>query len=92
MISDYLNEPELLDQLAEELVELAKEVIKMARYKRGRNPTDRDEAEIKKAIETEMSDVLVSAAQLPYRPDWEVIARKRQRWQERLEKKYEGKT
>lgn len=87
-ITDYLEEPELLDQLAEELVELAKEVLKLARYKRGKNPTDRHESEIVKAVETEMADVLVAAAQLPYRPDWDVAANKKRRWQERLDAKH----
>ena len=90
-ITDYLEEPELLDQLAEELTELAKEVIKLARFRRGKNPTDRSETEIVKAIETEMADVLVAAAQLPYRPDWDTAASKKRRWQERLSAKYAAK-
>ena len=43
---DYLEEPDLLEQLAEEASELSHAAIKLARHKRGKNPTGRSELEL----------------------------------------------
>ena len=41
-----IGEPAMLEMLAEELVECAHEALKLARVKRGENPTPRTEKEL----------------------------------------------
>lgn len=80
-----LEEQDLLLQLAEESAELSQACCKLARHIRGVNPTGRSEEEcISKVIE-ELSDVLLCAVMLPYRPDWQVVERKKKRWEDRLD-------
>ena len=44
---DEIGEPAMLEMLADELVECAHEALKLARVKRGENPTPRTEKEVR---------------------------------------------
>ncbi len=84
-IKDILEEPLLYEQLAEEAVELAHAALKYARILRGRNPTPiTNEEGFLKLIE-EYSDVIQCARLVAIPIDEGQIARKAQRWIERLE-------
>ena len=52
-----LGEPALLEQLAEECSELAQAALKLARLKRGENPTPKTEEECVKDLLEELGDV-----------------------------------
>lgn len=56
----------------------------------GNNPTCRSETELIAALEEELSDVYVALYELPYRPKWDIISRKKQRWMDRLQKEKEN--
>ena len=79
-----LEEQDLLLQLAEESAELSQACSKLARHIRGVNPTGKSEEECAKKVIEELSDVLLCAAMLPYRPDWQIIEMKKKRWEDRL--------
>lgn len=52
-----LEEPALLEQLAEECSELAHAALKLARLERGENPTPKTEEECISALKEEMADM-----------------------------------
>jgi hypothetical protein len=83
-----LSEQTLLLQLAEEAAELSQAAAKLARQEYGFNPTGRSIKELQANLEEELSDVLLAAAMLPYRPQWDIISRKKSRWQQRLNNRY----
>lgn len=84
--SDILDTRDILLQLAEEAAELSQAAAKFARELYGKNPSCRTEDELKRKLEEEMSDVFVVIKNLPFRPQWEIIEFKEQRWMERLAK------
>ena len=79
-----LEEQDLLLQLAEESAELSQACSKLARHIRGVNPTGLSREECENKVVEEMSDVLLCASMLRYRPDWQIIDRKNKRWEDRL--------
>lgn len=89
--ADVLSEPARLEQLAEEAAELAHAALKLARFRRGENPTGRCEVELICDLEEELTDVFVAAMELPYRPMKEVELGKRKRWEKRLARAMEEK-
>ena len=59
IVADYVGVPAVLEQTAEECVELAQACLKMARKLRNENPTPANMDDILKALNTEMADVMV---------------------------------
>ena len=57
---DQLGKPAVLEQCAEECIELAHACLKMARKLRDENPTPASEDDIAKNLVEEIADVLVS--------------------------------
>lgn len=78
-----IGEPAMLEMLAEELVECAHEALKLARVKRGENPTPRTEKEVRASLREEWSDVVQCAKELQLDVNWNQIEMKRQRFEER---------
>ena len=56
-IVDYIGLPAVLEQLAEECGELTQAALKLARLRRGENPTPKTEKECRDALVEEMADV-----------------------------------
>ena len=56
-IMEYLGEPEMLSQLAEECAELGKAALKLRRVLDGRNPTPKTEEEARADLIEEVADV-----------------------------------
>lgn len=88
---DYIGEPALLEQTAEECMELAFACLKLARMKRGENKVwGHTEDELVKKIEEECADVevcieeLINAKIVEYRKAFEWKCTKKQRMQDRL--------
>lgn len=98
VIKDYIGTPAILEQLAEECVELAQSSLKYARKLRGNNPTPKKIDEIRDNFWEEIADVLLCLDEL-YNSrliDYEYVMRtkqkKRKRWYERIEEReYERK-
>lgn len=95
---DYIGEPALLEQMAEECNELAFACLKLARFLRGENKVHgRSVEDLKRNIEEEMADVSVALDELYSSgivvPEnvfrWE--SSKRERMMERLSKEGEVK-
>ena len=90
-IVDKIGMPALLEQAAEECVELAHACLKLARIKRGENPTPVDGDEVVNDICEEASDVmvcinkLVESGLLSYEAIDSVAMTKEARWKERLD-------
>lgn len=78
-----IGEPAMLEMLAEELVECAHEVLKLARVLRRENPTPRTEKEVRASLREEWSDVVQCAKELQLDVNWNQIEMKRQRFEER---------
>lgn len=80
-----VREPALWEQLAEEAAELAQAALKVARAKRGENPTpvSIDDA-TGKAIE-EFTDVILCSRVLQLFTDRKLYSEKLSRWIKRLE-------
>lgn len=89
-IVEYLGEPEVLAQLAEEASELAQAALKLRRALEGTNPTPKTEAECRAALLEEVADVelcyeILGFQSLPTLPDiGRIMRRKKKRWIERL--------
>jgi NTP pyrophosphatase (non-canonical NTP hydrolase) len=85
-----LSEAAVLEQMAEEAAELAKAALKLARIRRGENPTPVTEDEAYRALCEEMADVAVCAKVLmeyePVRYGGLVLTEmeKMDRWRDRL--------
>lgn len=88
-IKEELSLAARLEMIAEEASELSQAALKFARYYRGENPVCRTEKELTDAITEELSDLLVAVAATDYRPNWDIVAKKKQRWQERMAKREE---
>ncbi len=86
----HLSEATRLEQLAEEATELAHAALKLARIRRGENPTPTEKHEASRALLEEFADVLLCSACVGLRTDdkrvGEIYNRKLKRWCERLEK------
>ena len=90
VILQTIGEPACLEQLAEECCELSQAALKLARIKRGENPTPKGEYEVVLDLIEEVADVLlcmdvVNAAS--YWSESEIdsfIGFKQHRWLERL--------
>lgn len=82
--NDYLDDVQMLIQLAEEAAELSSAAAKAARHFSRQNPTRKTDAEIEAAIEEELGDVLLVSFLTDYRPDWDAMYNKYKRWMERL--------
>ena len=78
-----IGEPAMLEMLAEELVECAHEALKLARVKRGENPTPRTEKEVRALLREEWSDVIQCSKELNLDVDWNQIEMKRKRFEQR---------
>lgn len=78
-----IGEPAMLEMLAEELVECAHEALKLARVKRGENPTPRTENEVRASLREEWSDVIQCSKELNLDVDWNQIEMKKRRFEER---------
>lgn len=78
-----IGEPAMLEMMAEELVECAHEALKLARVKRGENPTQRTEKEVRASLREEWSDVIQCSKELNLDVDWNQIEMKRQRFEAR---------
>lgn len=78
-----IGEPAMLEMLAEELVECAHEALKLARVKRGENPTPRTEKEVRVSLREEWSDVIQCSKELNLDVDWNQIEMKKRRFEER---------
>lgn len=88
-IIDRIGEPAALEQLAEEATELAKAALKLARVKRGNNPTPVTETEALENLHEEVSDVQVCCQVLGLAPDNQIRGAKLNRWLDRLGVEYE---
>lgn len=78
-----IGEPAMLEMLAEELAECAHEALKLARVKRGENPTPRTEKEVRASLREEWTDVVQCAKELSLDVNWNQIEVKRQRFEAR---------
>lgn len=92
-IVDEIGEAALLEQTAEECVELAQACLKLARKLRDENPTPMSKEDILKNINEEMADValcldeIVDAGFVSYEGVDFVIMQKRERWEKRVAEK-----
>ena len=84
-IKDTIGEPAMYEQLAEECTELSHACQKLARILRGENPTPAHPEVVAKNINEELVDVILVASELGLNVDNELMAKKRNRWRERLE-------
>ena len=93
-ILEAVGLPAMLEQTAEECVELAHACLKYARYLRGENPTPKTETECIRAIHEEMADVSLCVEIMRYhdasfldddRLDG-IMNEKLERWKNRLRK------
>lgn len=90
-IIDLIGDAALLEQLAEECSELAQAALKMARKRRGTNPTPMTMEECKQRLTEETADVLLCIKELHSIIDCdkadEFMDIKRDRWEERIREK-----
>lgn len=84
-----IGEPAMLEMLAEELVECAHEAMKLARVKRGENPTPKTEKEVRASLREEWSDVVQCAKELSLDVNWNQIEVKKKRFEERWRERNE---
>lgn len=84
-----IGEPAMLEMLAEELVECAHDVLKLARVLRGENPTPRTEKDVRASLREEWSDVIQCSKELNLDVDWNQIEMKRQRFEARWKESHE---
>lgn len=71
-----IGEPAMLEQFAEEAAELAKAALKLARVKRGENPTPVTEYEASQMVLEEYTDVVQCAEELGLIADRNQMERK----------------
>lgn len=83
-IRQKVPEAALYEQLAEECVELAHAALKLARIKRGENPTPVSAEEAMGAVMEEYTDLRLVAYVLEMEWDIEVFEQKLLRWHKRL--------
>lgn len=85
-IRQKVSEAALYEQLAEECVELAHAALKLARIKRGENPTPVSVEDALGAVMEEYTDLRLVAYVLEMGWDIEVFEQKLLRWHNRLGK------
>lgn len=78
----------IMEQLAEELVELTHAVQKQARIVRGENPTPADLVDVIKEVNEELCDVFVCLDILDLTPDPNLALAKMDRWARRVNSAY----
>ena len=83
-IRQKVPEAALYEQLAEECVELAHAALKLARIKRGENPTPVSVEEAMGAVMEEYTDLRLMAYVLEMGLDIDVFEKKLLRWYKRL--------
>jgi hypothetical protein len=83
-IKQKVSEAALYEQLAEECVELAHAALKLARIKRGENPTPVSAEEAMRAVMEEYTDLRLVAYVLEMGWDIEMFEQKLLRWHKRL--------
>ena len=89
-ISELLSKEAILEQCAEECVELAHACLKMARKLRGENHTPKTEDEIYNELVEEIGDVLLSshvvveALEIPHEAIDSMYMTKENRWLKRI--------
>lgn len=94
-IIDLIGTPALLEQTAEECVELAHVCLKYARKNRGENPTPKELDDIIAELEEEIADVslcieeLLRSGIIDIKAIEEISEKKLKRWRERLLEKHE---
>ena len=83
-IRQKVPEAALYEQLAEECVELAHAALKLARIKRGENPTPVSAEEAMSAVMEEYTDLRLVAYVIELGWDIEMFEQKLLRWNKRL--------
>jgi len=84
---EKIGEPAMLEQLAEECMELGKAALKKARVIRGENPTPVTAEKADENLTEETTDVLICIDELCLKNDPEITREKRERFQKRWEEK-----
>ena len=90
-IMEQIGLPALLEQLAEECGELTQAALKLARLRRGENPTPKTEQECITDLIEEIADVelciniLILGGVVGDYEVWKMICNKEDRWRKRLE-------
>lgn len=94
MLQEIIGKPAMLEQTAEECVEMAHACLKLARHMRGENKVHKTIEEMYSNLSEEIADVsicmseLLSAGVISYESlDSDIIAKK-ERMQKRLQKDY----
>ena len=64
MLCEVIGKPAMLEQTAEECIELAHACLKLARDMRGENATHKDVKDIYENLNEEMADVYICAEEL----------------------------
>ena len=64
MLLEKIGYPSMLEQTAEECSELSQACLKLSRYMRRENPTDKDLGELKENLAEEAADVLLCLDEL----------------------------
>ena len=89
--------PAMLEQLAEECAELSQAALKLARIRRGENPTPKTEEECLAALTEEIADVELCISELmmkdfvDYNKVMDIIDQKEKRWLNRLKEQFDRK-
>lgn len=90
MMIERIGKAAMLEQLAEEAAELAKEAIKAARIERGENPTPVTAEEAAENMAEEYTDVVQCAMEIGLMPDFDQMREKSARFLNRWEKSGKG--
>ena len=83
-ILSTIGMPAALEQLAEESAELAQAALKLARYLRAENPTQKSRKQGEEDLKEEVTDVILAMEALGLQADPKIRDQKRQRWIGRL--------
>ena len=90
-IMEYMGEPEMLSQLAEECCELGQAALKLRRVLDGRNPTPKTEEDARRDLIEEAADVYNALGFLlgvdEHIQAYNIIQQKKDRWLGRIEEK-----
>lgn len=87
IVKDLIGPAACYEQLAEEAAELAQAALKVSRILRGDNPTPLEMEEAQIHLLEEYTDVMHVGQTLSLSCDFEQIARKQQRWLQRIAEK-----
>lgn len=87
---EKIGSPAMLEQLAEEATELAYAALKLARIKRGENPTSVLKEDAMDYLIEEYTDVVQCAEELRLVPNREQIKLKKMRFEERWKEEHEN--